>query len=416
MLEADHLGRRTEGIEAGAFLLELLFGVTNGFDGEADAALYLINLDDASFNVVADLDDVFDFLHVVFAKLRNVDEAVDIAFEGNERTKGCDFRNLALDQVSDLEAIVDGGPWIVLGLFDAEGNALVAFVDRKDDGLDFIVLFKNFGRVVDLACPGHVRDVDHTVDALLKFYERAIGGEVADRAGDGRADRVAEFDLVPWVAFELADAEGDLLLLDADAENDCGDFLTEFENVGRTGDALDPAKLGNVHEAFDAALDFDERAVRKELCDLTLDLLADRVFALDVFPRVVGHLLEAERYALFLAVHVEDDDIHGLADVKQLGRMVDAAPRHIGDMKESVHALEIHERTEVGEVLDRADDLVADLDGLEKCLALLGALGFDDFAAGEDDVLALVVDLDDFELVNVSNVFGEIFRWNDVHL
>ena len=156
--------------------------------------------------------------------------------------------------------------------------------------------------------------------------QRAIGGKVADRAIDGRADRVAELDLVPWVAFELADAEGDLLLLDADAENHCSDFLAEFENVGRTRDALNPAELGNVHEAFDAALDFDERTVRKELGDLTFDLLADRVLALDVFPWVVGHLLEAERYTLFLAIHVEDNNIHGLPDVEQFGRMVDTAP------------------------------------------------------------------------------------------
>ena len=85
-------------------------------------------------------------------------------------------------------------------------------------------------------------------------------------------------------------------------------------------------------------------------------------------------------------------------------------------MKESVHALEIDERTEVGEVLDRADNFVAGLDGLKERLALLGALGFDDFAAGENDILALVVDFDDFEFVNVSDVFGKIFRWNDVHL
>jgi hypothetical protein len=78
LLEADHLGRRTEGFEAGAFLLELLFGVTNGLDGKTDAALDLVDLDDAGFDLVADLDDVLDLLHVVFAELRDVDEAVDV--------------------------------------------------------------------------------------------------------------------------------------------------------------------------------------------------------------------------------------------------------------------------------------------------------------------------------------------------
>ena len=171
-----------------------------------------------------------------------------------------------------------------------------------------------------------------------------------------------------------------------------------------------------MNKAFDAALDFDERTVRKELGDLTLDLLADRVFALDVFPWVFGHLLEAERNPLFLAIHVENDDIDGLADVEQLGRMVDAAPRHVGNVEQAIHAGEIDEGAEIGEVLDRTDHLVADLDGLQERLALLGALGFDDFAAGKDDVFALVVDLDDLEFVDVSNEFGKILGWDDVHL
>jgi hypothetical protein len=127
-------------------------------------------------------------------------------------------------------------------------------------------------------------------------------------------------------------------------------------------------------------------------------------------------LLEAERNALFLAIHVEDDDIDGLADVKQLGRMVDAAPRHVGDVEQSVHTGEIDEGTEVGEVLDGADHFVANFDRLEKRLALLGALGLDDLAAGKDDVLALVVDLDDLELENISDIFGEILRWDDIDL
>ncbi len=195
-------------------------------------------------------------------------------------------------------------------------DALVGLVDREHDGFDFVALLENFGRVVDLAGPGHVGDVDHAVDAFFEFHERTVSGEVADLALDGGADRVAELDLVPWIRLELADAERDLLLLLADAENDRIDFLTDLENVGRTGDALGPGELGDVDEAFDAGLEFDERAVGHELGDLALDLVTDRELPLDVFPWIVGHLLEAEGDALLLAVDVEDDDIHGLADVQ----------------------------------------------------------------------------------------------------
>ena len=52
----------------------------------------------------------------------------------------------------------------------------------------------------------------------------------------------------------------------------------------------------------------------------------------------------------------------------------------------------------------------------EERLALFGALGLDDLAAGEHDVLALVVDLDDLEFVDVADVFVEILRRDDVDL
>ena len=127
-------------------------------------------------------------------------------------------------------------------------------------------------------------------------------------------------------------------------------------------------------------------------------------------------LLEAEGDALLLAVHFEDLHLDRLADAEQLGRMVEAAPRHVRDVEQAVHAIEVHERTEVGDVLDHAVDLVAGLDAVEELLALFGALGFDDFAAGKDDVLALVVDLDDLELVDLADVFVEILRRDDVDL
>ena len=96
--------------------------------------------------------------------------------------------------------------------------------------------------------------------------------------------------------------------------------------------------------------------------------------------------------------------------------MRDAAPAHVGDVKKSVHALEVDERTEVGEVLDLSGDLVAHGNGLEELLAALGALGLDDFTTGKNDVLAVVVDLNDFEFVDVAHVFGEILGRNDVDL
>jgi hypothetical protein len=55
-------------------------------------------------------------------------------------------------------------------------------------------------------------------------------------------------------------------------------------------------------------------------------------------------------------------------------------------------------------------------DAVEELLALLGTLRLDDFAAGEDDVFAVVVDLDDLEFEDLADVFVEILRRDDVDL
>ena len=252
-----------------------------------------------------------------------------------------------------LKRRVDFLPRIVLELLDAETDALVGLVDIDDDGFDFVALLEHFARMIDLAGPGNVRDVDHAVDAFFEFHERTVGGQVADRALDLVPDHVADFDLVPRIGLELADAEGDLLLVAIDAEDDGFDFLAERENVGRARDALGPGEFGDVDEAFDAFLDFDERAVRHEVDDLAFDFLTDREALFDVVPRIGLHLLEAEGDALLLLVDVEDLDVDVLADLEHFARMGEPRPGHVGDMEQAVDAVQIDERTEIGDVLDR---------------------------------------------------------------
>ncbi len=168
--------------------------------------------------------------------------------------------------------------------------------------------------------------------------------------------------------------------------------------------------------AFDSTLDLDERAVGHEVRDLALDRLADREAVLDLVPRVVEHLLEAERHALLLLVDVEDDDFELVADLDELARVIEAGPRHVGDVEQAVDAVEVDERAEIGDVLDRAGDLVANLHSAEEGGTLGRTLGLDDLAAAQDDVLAVVVDLDDLEIVSVADELLEIARRDDVDL
>src|SRR5207302_505041 len=112
-------------------------------------------------------------------------------------------------------------------------------------------------------------------------------------------------------------------------------------------------------------------------------------------PRVFLRRLERQRHPLAVHVDVEHFDRDFLTDLDDLARVVDVLPGQLGDMDKTVDTTEVDERTEVD---DRRDDALAHLSLLqldEEVLADL-ALGLLEVgAAGEHDVVAVLVELDD---------------------
>jgi hypothetical protein len=57
-------------------------------------------------------------------------------------------------------------------------------------------------------------------------------------------------------------------------------------------------------------------------------------------------------------VDLDDLNLQRLADRQDLGRVVDPAPGHVGDVQQAVHAAQIDEGAVFGDVLDHTvDDL-----------------------------------------------------------
>src|SRR5262249_33728609 len=154
-------------------------------------------------------------------------------------------------------------------------------------------------------------------------------------------------------------------------------------------------------QAFDARLELDEGAVVGDVGDAALDAGAERILGLDALPRIVEQLLHAERDAVGLVVDLDDLDLGGLADDQHLARVVDAAPRDIGDVQQAVDAAEVDERTVVGDVLDHAVDDLTLFEILHQLLALLGAGLLQHGAAGHDDVAAAAIHFQDLERLRI---------------
>ena len=201
----------------------------------------------------------------------------------------------------------------------------------------------------------------------------------------------------------LLQREGDAAALEVDVDDLDEDLVVDLDNLlGDLHVAL--GQLGDVDQALDAVFDADERTERNQLGDLTRDNLADLVGAGEGLPRVF--LRRLERQGDTLAVHVDVEDLDGdfLANLDDLGGVVDVLPGQLGDVHQAVDAAQVHEGTEVD---DGGDDAGADLALLqrgEEGLADLALGLLEPGTAGQDHVVAVLVQLDDLGLDLLADV------------
>src|SRR6266576_3040179 len=169
-------------------------------------------------------------------------------------------------------------------------------------------------------------------------------------------------------------------------------------------------------EPFHAFLDFNKRSVGNKVGDFALDPLPSGEALLDLVPRILLGLLEAERHALFFLVEVEHDDFQLLPDFQQLAGMTKPSPGHVGYMQQAIHPIEIDKSAEVSDVFHSADDAVAHVHAFHEFLPLLATLLLNYLTPAENDIFAVVIELNDFEIVRVANELLQVLWRNNVDL
>src|SRR5260221_468999 len=258
--------------------------------------------------------------------------------------------------------------------------------------------------------------MDHTIETLFQFNESPITGKIANLSFDVCAGRIFFLGFVPWVGFELAQSKRDFLLFPIDPEHNRFDFLVRLKDVGRLGNSFGPGKFGDVHQTFDPGFEFNERPVRHQIDHFAFDLCANRIFRFDAVPRIGQFLFQAKADPFLFAVDVEDDYVDVLTDLENLGGVTDTAPAHIGNVEQTIDTVQIDEGAEIGDILDRALANIARGHFGEQLLTAFGPFLFDQFAAGKDDILPFLIDLNNFEIVGIANVLGKVLGGADVDL
>src|SRR5579862_5241268 len=91
--------------------------------------------------------------------------------------------------------------------------------------------------------------------------------------------------------------------------------------------------------------------------------------------------------------------------------MLDASPRHVGDVQQPIDAAKIDEGAVIGEVLDGAAHHRPFLQIVHERVALGGEFLLDDRAARHHDIVALLVELDDLEFQRLAfEITGVAYR------
>ena len=179
---------------------------------------------------------------------------------------------------------------------------------------------------------------------------------------------------------------------------------------------LGPAHLADVHQAFDARLEFDERAVVGDVRDPAGVLRARRILGSDTVPRIGFELLHTQADTLGLAVEADNLDVDGLADLQRLARVIDTTPRNVGDMQQAIDAAEVHERAVISDVLDDAVEDHAFLEALDQLAALLGTGLFEDGTARDHDIAARAVHLENLERLRRAHQRADVANRADIDL
>ena len=131
-----------------------------------------------------------------------------------------------------------------------------------------------------------------------------------------------------------------------------------------------PIHLRDVNQTFHTFLDLGKAAVISQVSDLRYDAAALGISTGDGHPWVFAKLLETKRNTVSLTIELEDLHIHLLSDFNDLAWMLDALPRHIGNMEQSVYATQVNKCAVIGEVLDHALNGLAFLQVLQQLFAL----------------------------------------------
>ena len=153
--------------------------------------------------------------------------------------------------------------------------------------------------------PRHVRYVQETVDPIINLNEGTVVGEIAHHALHNGVWGIVGSHFLPRILLGLLHAQRDFLLLFVDGKHNHLHLIAGLHELTRMADALGPTHLADMHQAFDAILEFDECSIAHHVYDRTIADRGHRILVGDLGPWAGGALLDAEGNFFTLTIDVQ---------------------------------------------------------------------------------------------------------------
>src|SRR5439155_10043330 len=119
--------------------------------------------------------------------VRDVDQAVDLLFDLDERAELGEIAHLALDLRPDRILVGEVVPRIALDLLEAERDPPRGRIDPEHHRVHAVADVEDLRRMLDTLAPRHLADVDQPFDTRLELDERAVVREAHDLADSAAA-------------------------------------------------------------------------------------------------------------------------------------------------------------------------------------------------------------------------------------
>ena len=244
-------------------------------------------------------------------------ETIDPILELDESTIVGEVANRTLDNRPDREFFRHEIPGVLLNLLHAKRDLLLLLLDLEDYHLGLISDRDHLVGMVDALGPGHLGNVNQSLDAGLELDKGSIREHVHHSSLHPAADRIFLFDIGPRTLFLLLEPERDTLFFLIHLENLYLDLLIDLYKIGRVADSS-PAHISDMEQAIESA-EIDKGAKLGDVLDHTLADLAE----LDAFEQflLLGFTLLFDKpapgnddvHASF--INLDDLAAHFLADV-----------------------------------------------------------------------------------------------------